>query len=610
MKTKRVNGKDLTSKAFAIVGNPDDPATWDFPISDEALTRGSLHELLTRHMDADKRAAIAKKVLAAAKRFGLTDDAKVAPAIQSVEELVQKQLKVAEADMSFDDIECELQDTLMDAFGADANMSPSYVLVTAYPDYLIARGPGGKLWKMGYSIDQQGDATLGTPQEVEAGFVPLSQQGSALVGEAAALTWTARRLKTISEATHEREQQMRNGVVRERQALNRTLTTAEKLAALTAGGRSSLVSGLDPQDKIQLAMDGAMGVKEALATGIRPFRGIQDAYATITGDDDLSLLGKGGFKVVSESIASTDFPNILLDSMEKKLIQDYGEIGLNGMEQLITEGPALKDYRTQNRVREGYMADLPVVNEAGLYTELNKPTDEKITYAPQKRGGMLTISEETIRADDLHKIKDFPNRMARAGRHTLKTFLTNFFVNNPNYVPDGIAWFNAAHNNVFTNPLGIDALIAQEVLLMKQTEKDSGNRLAQRISWLMVPVDLGPAAWQINNAQFYNPGQGIQQPNPFYLRFGPAGTGRMSPPGIIINELLTDTNDWYYGVDSTQIPILEVAYIDGVSTPQILLADLATQGTQFTNDQVQYKVKFPFGGAILDFRGVAKNVVP
>jgi hypothetical protein len=314
--------------------------------------------------------------------------------------------------------------------------------------------------------------------------------------------------------------------------------------------------------------------------------------------------------MVSESIATTDFPNILLDSMEKKLIQDYAEIGLAGMEQLITEGPALKDYRTQNRVREGYMADLPIVNEAGIYTELNKPTDEKIQYAPQKRGGMLTISEETIRADDLHKIKDFPNRMARAGRHTLKTFLTNFFINNPNYGPDGIAWFNAAHNNVFANPLGIDALIAQEVLLMKQTEKDSGNRLAQRISWLMVPVDLAPAAWQINNAENYNPGVGIQQPNPFYLRFGPAGTGRMSPPGIIINELLADANDWYYGVDSTQIPILEVAYMDGISTPQILLADLATQGTQFTNDQVQYKVKFPFGGAILDFRGAAKNVVP
>ena len=79
---------------------------------------------------------------------------------------------------------------------------------------------------------------------------------------------------------------------------------------------------------------------------------------------------------------------------------------------------------------------------------------------------------------------------------------------------------------------------------------------------------------------------------------------------MIVNELLTDTNDWYYGVDVTDVPILEVAYIDGVSTPQIFLADLQTQGTQFTNDQIQYKAKFPFGGAILDFRGAGKSVVP
>jgi hypothetical protein len=250
------------------------------------------------------------------------------------------------------------------------------------------------------------------------------------------------------------------------------------------------------------------------------------------------------------------------------------------------------------------------VAEAGAYLEINKPTDEKIQYAPQKRGGLLTVSEETIRADDLDKIKQFPNRMARAARHTLKTFVTNFFINNPAYGPDSVAWFNAAHNNLGTSPLSVDTLNAQEVILMKQTEKDSGNRLSQRISWIMVPVDMAPLAWQINNSQFYNPGPGLQVSNPFYLRFGPAGTGKQSPPGVIVNELLTDTNDWYYGVDSSQVPILEIAYIDGVSEPQVYMANLATQGTQFTNDQIQYKVKFPFGGTMLDFRGVGKNVVP
>jgi hypothetical protein len=397
-------------------------------------------------------------------------------------------------------------------------------------------------------------------------------------------------------------------------------------------GRGHTESGLDSRDKVQLAMDRMLGVTdvgqkayvEVMAksgkevqlltgeAGIKAFRGPKQAYMLITGDRDFSFgrNGEGGFTKVTEAIATTDFPNILLDSMFKKAIQDYTEVGMNGLDQLITEGSPLSDYRTQNRVREGYMSDLPIIAEGGPYTELNKPTDENVTYKAAKRGGLLTISEETIRGDDLGKIKQFPGRLARAARHTLKTFVTNFFINNPNYVPDGVAWFNAGHNNLSVNALNIDALIAQEIIQMKQTEKDSGNRLARRISWLMVPVDLAPIAWKINNSQNYNPGVGIQEPNPFYLRFGPSGTGKQAPPGIIVNELLTDTNDWYYGVDTADVPILEVAYVDGISAPQIYLADMQTQGTQFTNDQIQYKTKFPFGGAILDFRGAGKSVVP
>jgi hypothetical protein len=817
-------------------------------------------------------------------------------------------LLTRQADMSFDDLEQELQEELMETFGSDAFGSPLYVLVEAFPDYVIARGPGGKLYQIPYTIDDQDEATLGTPQEVETAFVPVSQSGmfiaseagvavddwvypvqvmqagwahgavagqknvphyftpavvaqvaaavngakfgrqhpasgtgadqpdriagwmsnGQLVGEAAVgdihllknetelqsklsaartagkldlfgvsmlgfiqfkagrvegkdclvseklgklisvdlcaeagaggkfLQYAAskavlaeisqmqkdslvkasgnhgsadgagrntgammkERIKKLIESLRKHDAGRATALTTEFEAakddqlsdlmlkvseavtdasekVSQTATTHTELTALVtesravldeakkiksnnlvetklvasrlpapamnlvrehlkdqivddarvdaeiklvresfaayatvgriSGGRTEV--GLESRDKIQLRVDMMLGVKEsgqaafaemlgkpklAAEAGMRPFRGIKEAYILITGDSNLSFgqNGAGGFTKVTEAVATTDFPNILLDSMFKRLIQDYAEVGLNGLEQLITEGPALSDYRTQSRIREGYMQDFPIVAEAGLYTELTKPTDEKVTYVPQKRGGLLTISEETIRADDLGKIKQFPMRLARAGRHTLKTFITNFFINNPNYVPDGTVWFGAGHNNLATAPLSIDALIAQEVIQMKQTEKDSGNRLERRISWLMVPVDLAPIAWQINNAQFYNPGQGIQQPNPFYLRFGPAGTGKNAPPGIIVNGLLTDTNDWYYGVDITEVPIFEVGYIDGISTPQIFLADLQTQGTQFTNDQIQYKANFPFGGAILDFRGAGKAVVP
>jgi hypothetical protein len=826
-------------------------------------------------------------------------------------------LLTREADMSFDDLECELQEELQEKFGTDAFGSPLYILVEAFPDYVIARGPGGKLFQLSYSVDDQGEATLGDPQEVETAFVPVSQSGifmaaeagvavddwvypvqvmqtgwahgavagqknvphyftpavvaevaaavngakfgrmhpvngtgaedanrvagwmenGKLVGEAAvgdvhllknetalqAKLYAARasgkldlfgvsmlgyiqfeagkvegkdclvskrlgklisvdlcaeagaggkflqyaaskavlaeisqmqkeslvktsesgsadsaarktgammkeRIKKLIESLRKhdagratalttefaavKDEQLSDFMLTVSEAVteaseksSQTVTTHTEMTALVTESRAALDEakkiksanlvetklvasklpapamqlvrqafvddkgeqlivaesavdnkikqirdafaaysnigrigggrtevGLESRDKAQLAMDRMLGVTEsgqkayvevmgkagkevtllAGEAGIKAFRGPKEAYILITGDRDFSFgrNGEGGFTKVTEAVATTDFPNILLDSMFKRLIQDYSEVGMSGLDQLITEGPALTDYRTQSRIREGYMSDLPIVAEGAPYLELTKPTDEKVTYAPQKRGGLLTISEETIRADDLGKIKQFPMRLARSGRHTLKTFVTNFFINNPNYVPDGVAWFNVGHNNLAVSPFSIDALIAQEAIQMKQTEKDSGNRLARRISWVMVPVDLAAQAWKANNSQNYNPGSGIFEPNPFYQRFGPPGTGKQAPPGIIVNELLTDTNDWYYGVDVADVPIFEVGYIDGISTPQIYLADMQTQGTQFTNDQIQYKPKFPFGGAILDFRGAGKSVVP
>jgi len=59
----------------------------------------------------------------------------------------------------------------------------------------------------------------------------------------------------------------------------------------------------------------------------------------------------------------------------------------------------------------------------------------------------------------------------------LKNYITNFFVSNPNYGADAVAWFNAAHLNVGSAALSQDALITAEITLMTQTEKDSGEPL-------------------------------------------------------------------------------------------------------------------------------------
>src|SRR5437016_7778708 len=97
-------------------------------------------------------------------------------------------------------------------------------------------------------------------------------------------------------------------------------------------GRNSL-------DKVRLAMDGMLGVREARSSGIRPFRGLKEAYIFCTGDAFCENVDRGGLYLTSEAIATTDFPNILLNSLTKKLIQDYQEYQIvPGLEKLYTKG--------------------------------------------------------------------------------------------------------------------------------------------------------------------------------------------------------------------------------------------------------------------------------
>jgi hypothetical protein len=374
----------------------------------------------------------------------------------------------------------------------------------------------------------------------------------------------------------------------------------ESFAAASTIGRINergfIPVGRDTADKMQIAFDRMLGVKEADAT-VPAFKGLRAAYIEITGDREFkSFHGGGGFfSRVAEAVVSADFPNILLNSMTKKLLQDYAELGMDGLDMLYTKSD-VDNYLLQDRVRDGYFPELSPVAEGGPYTEIGYPTDERVNYAVSNYGNLLTITEQTIRNDNLGAIARFPGKLARAGRKTLKSFISNFFINNSVYMADAVNWFDPTHNNLGSVAFSYDALVTAEIALFQQTEKNSGEQLGLPLQWLMIPIQLKAQAIAINQTD-------TAGSNGFYQRFG-ANNER-----IVINEKLTDDNDWYYGTLPENAPFIEIGFLDGLEQPQIFLANNPTVGTMFTNDELQYKVKHVFGGNIIDYRGVGKNVV-
>lgn len=71
-RTKRVGGKDLTAGNFAYVGDPDRTETWKLPIHDAAHVRNALARFnQTKGIPANKKAGVHRKIVAAAKKFGI-----------------------------------------------------------------------------------------------------------------------------------------------------------------------------------------------------------------------------------------------------------------------------------------------------------------------------------------------------------------------------------------------------------------------------------------------------------------------------------------------------------------------------------------------------------
>ena len=349
----------------------------------------------------------------------------------------------------------------------------------------------------------------------------------------------------------------------------------------------------DSVEKIQLAADAMFGVREALRDpDVRAFSGLPECYAVVSGADlsELTSCREGGFWKVAEAWATTNFPNVLLNALTKKLVQDYAEQPYGYLVDKLCTKADIRDFKLQHRIRMGYLPELSAVTEGNPYVEIARPTDEDITYTVSKFGNLVTVTEETIRNDDLGKLMQVPARLARAGRASIAQFITNFFITNPNYGPDATAWFAAGHNNTAVAVLSSAALDAAQQAMQQQTEKDSALPLNFRLDWLMVPPALYPTARQINR----NP----TGTNNWYLRFG------ANDENIFVNPLLTDVDDWFCGAFPEQGPALEIGFLDGFDVPQIFLANLPTQGTLFSNDELQFKVKFPYGGAIVDFRPI------
>jgi len=330
---------------------------------------------------------------------------------------------------------------------------------------------------------------------------------------------------------------------------------------------------------------------------------IKECYIEMTGDrrvtgrmenvDRTRLAESTGSTEIREGLDTTAFSNVLGSSITRRMVADYNNVSeYDGWKQIVGTPVPLSDFRQQIRVRFGGYGDLPIVNQGGVYTALASPTDEAPTYTPAKRGGTEDITLEMIKNDDVGAVRRIPVRMSRSAKRTLAKFVFDM-LRNPPVLYDGVAFFHATHGNLGSTAFSAAEYGVVRIAMAKQTELNSADRLGIYPSLIVYPLDLQETVWNAFQRNTNLDKTFIQQLN----------------PTLIPVWYWTDTNDWVAMASPSDIPTIEIGFLDGQEEPQLFVQDMPNVGSMFSNDKLTYKMRHIYGGAPLDFRGAYKEVV-
>jgi len=379
----------------------------------------------------------------------------------------------------------------------------------------------------------------------------------------------------------------------------------------TAAGQ--VFVGVDPIDRVQAAVDRAFGLEpeDPQLRTIAPL-GLQAAWNVLTCGQDQSVMGSMGARemriIQAAGFDTTTLPDVLANTMGRRLAADYAELSY-GDENLVSTEGSIKDFRPQTAIRLGYLGTFGTVDtDSEDYPEVNAYGQERAIWEPEERGLIIKVTRKHIINDDLDAVKKIPDRIARAARRTVSEFVFDFLISNPVLsleTGDTLTWFHADRNNLLTGALSITALNTARLALANQQEPDSGKKLGLRKNvqlHLYVPQELGDLARSINQSQLV-PGSANNDANPWWKKFGVNDE--------YIHEVYpwNDPTDWALAVEPKEREIIELKYLNGQKVPQIVRQDAPGVGEMFTRGALRMKAYFDFGGTPIDFRGIVKSVV-
>ena len=222
--------------------------------------------------------------------------------------------------------------------------------------------------------------------------------------------------------------------------------------------------------------------------------------------------------------------------------------------------------------------------------------NETYTNKADTYGLMLGVDRRDIINDDLGAITTVPRKLGRGSGLKINDVFWTIFLNNATF-------FAAGNKNYLTGAataLGIDALSASEQTFLDQVDSD-GKPIGVMLAIMLVPTALSALGTQLfKSVEIRDTTANAKTPiaNPHQGKF------RVEVSRYLGNTKYTGNSQkaWYLLSDPNDLPVIEVAFLNGQESPTIESAE-----ADFKYLGIQMRGYHDFGVALQDPRGGVKS---
>lgn len=363
---------------------------------------------------------------------------------------------------------------------------------------------------------------------------------------------------------------------------------------LSGSGRVELIA--DAKDKFRAAAVEGMSIRmgnrsDDAQNEFRSYSMMDLARHTLE-MNGVSMKGKTKMDIVGAAFthSSSDFPYLLENSLGKELQRAYGAFP-ETWSQIATVG-SVPDFKVNSRIRMGSFNSLDTVLEGGEFTH-GTIGEEKETIQASTKGKLISLTRQAIINDDLGGLTRTAGLMGRAAARTVGNDVWAVITANA-AMADGTAIFHADHGNLAGTGAAptVTTLGAARSAMRLQQDLNSNDYLNIMPSVIACPVALEDTMRVLLASETDPASSNSKKPN------------AVRNMATLVTDPRLDANSttaWYVFANPQDVPVVEVAFLDGNQNPYL------ESEMGFTIDGITWKVRMDYGTDSIDHRGGYKN---